>query len=116
LPEAIRTTILEGQRQGVNRTGFETLVDTYSRGSAEQHSTYLLARFYCRDFNWAAEQLQYEIEAFEEDRSELLIALWREKPEETETLAQKWVEYPSRGLQKTARGFLKATVDLRQET
>lgn len=86
---------------------FKALLEPYLSGSAEEHFNVLLAQFYCSDFKWVSEELGYEIEALEEDRSNLLLAIWREKPKETESLAKKWLKEDSQGLQKTARRFLR---------
>jgi hypothetical protein len=104
LPPATQTVLLDKNSDCAN---LKSVIDLYLRGSAEEHFTQLLARFYSRDFTWITEELQYEIEALDKDQSKLLIAIWQEKPEETTSIVKKWSKQQSKGLRKTACGFYR---------
>jgi HEAT repeat protein len=95
------------QAKDIANKNFKALTDPYLSGNSEKHFNKLLAQFYCSDFKWVLNELEYEIDALEADRGDLLLEIWREKPEETESLAKKWLKEDSQGLQKTARRFFR---------
>jgi len=80
---------------------------TRLRKHALERLTELEADFYCRDFTWVSDGLAYEIEAFEQNRGDLLFAIWQRRPDETEALVAPWRTHRSEGLRRTARSFFR---------
>lgn len=115
LPNSRRSELLQRQLGGAAADHAKAVVEPYLKGSARQHLEMLLARFYSLAFDWASQKLEYEVDVLDEDKSNLLIAVWREKPEETESLAKMWLKQDSQGLRDTARKFFRKLKKIRSE-